>query len=119
MLKTNSKVYYVYEFGGQYEDSWEHPIGVCSTLTLAQELKKETEAKRNEPCNIPEEEYVEMENALYEYEDEHGEIYDEIVEGLAKLFPQYSPEDLQTAKKKYSFYDDYVGVEIEEINFYN
>ena len=39
MLKTNSKVYIVSEFGGEYKDKWEHLVGVCSSLELAEELK--------------------------------------------------------------------------------
>lgn len=119
MLTTTSKVYYVYEFGGEYEDKWEHAIGVCSSLELAQELKAQTEASREIECSIPEEEYCDMLDALYEYEEENGEICEEEIEGLLKLFPKYTREELEAAERKYNSYDDYIGVNIEEIDFYN
>lgn len=119
MLTTSSKVYYVYKYGGEYEDKWEHPVGVCSSLELAQELKSKTEAIYNVECIISENEYSRMIDYLYDYEEEHGEICTDEIEGLAKLFPQYNIEDLKIADKKYFSYDDFGGVDIKEVDFYN
>lgn len=116
---NSSKLYLVYEYGGEYEDKWEHAIGVCSTLELANELKAKAEEAHVVESSIPEEEYSEMINALYDYEDEHGEICEEEIEGLLKLYPQYSREELESAERKYFSYDDFIGVRIEEIDFYN
>lgn len=119
MLTTTSKVYIVSEFGGEYEDKWERPVGVCSSLELAEELKDKILADREIKTNISEEEYEEMLDYLYEYEDEHGEICDEEAEGLKKLFPDRNPEDIDAIDKVYFSYDDFGGVDIQEVDFYN
>lgn len=119
MLKTTSKVYIVSEFGGEYEDKWEHPVGVCSSLELAEELKTKILASKEIKTNISAEEYEEMLDYLYEYEDEHGAICDEEAEGIKKLFPDRNPEDIDAIDKAYFSYDDFGGVDIQEINYYN
>lgn len=119
MLMTTSKVYIVSEFGGEYEDKWKHPVGVCSSLELAEELKNKILASREIKTNISEEEYEEMLDYLHEYEDEHGAICEEEVEGVKKLFPDRNPEDIDAIDKVYFSYDDFGGVHIQEINFYN
>lgn len=119
MLKTTSKVYIVSEFGGEYEDKWEHPVGVCSSLELAEELKNKILASREIKTNISEEEYEEMLDYLYEYEDEHGAICEEEAEGVKKLFPDRNPEDIDAIDKAYFSYNDFGGVYIKEIDFYN
>lgn len=119
MLKTTSKVYIVSEFGGEYEDKWEHPVGVCSSLELAEELKTKVLASKEIKTNISAEEYEEMLDYLYEYEDKHGAICDEEAEGIKKLFPDRNPEDIDAINKAYFSYDDFGGVDIQEIDFYN
>lgn len=119
MLTTTSKVYYVYEYGGEYEDKWERAIGVCSSLELAEKLKAQAEAPHQVECSISEEEYSDMLGVLFEYEEEQGEIFEDEIEELLKLFPKYTREELEAAVRKYSSYDDYIGVNIEEIDFYN
>lgn len=119
MLKTTSKVYYVYEFGGEYEDKWEHAIGVCSSLELAKELKAQAEASRQVECSISEEEYCDMLTTLFEYEEERGEVCEDEIGCLLKLFPGHTREELEAAERKYHSYDDFIGVNIEEIDFYN
>lgn len=114
-----SKVYIVSEFGGEYEDKWERPVGVCSSLELAEELKDKLLADREIKTNISEEEYEEMLDYLYEYEDEHGEICDEEAEGIKKLFPDRNPEDIDAIDKVYFSHDDFGGVDIQEVDFYN
>lgn len=119
MLETNSKVYLVSEFGGEYEDKWDQPIGVCSSLELAEKLKSEILANREIKTNISLEKYEEMLDYLYEYEDKHGAICKEESEGIKKLFPDYNPEDIDAVDKVYFSYNDFGGVDITEINFYN
>lgn len=119
MLKTTSKVYIVSEYGGEYEDKWEHAIGVCSSLELAEQLKAEALAAREIKCNISEEEFSEMLDYLYSYEEEHGSICDSEEEGLQKLFPDKDPEDIEIACARCFSYDDFTGVDIQEVDFYN
>ena len=119
MLKTNSKVYVVSKFGGEYEDKWEHLVGVCSSLELAEELKTKILADREIKTNISAEEYEEMLDYLDEYEDKHGDICDEEAEGIKKLFPDRNPEDIDAIDKAYFSYDYFGGVDIQEIDFYN
>lgn len=119
MLKTTSKVYIVSEYGGEYEDKWEHAIGVCSSLELAEQLKAETLAARETKCAISEEELQEMLNYLDDYEEEHGLICDSEEEGLKKLFPDKDPNDIEIACSKYFSYDDFAGIDIQEVGFYS
>lgn len=118
MLKT-TKVYIVSEYGGEYEDKWEHAIGVCSSLELAEQLKAETLAAREIKCNISEEEFNKMLDYLYDYEEEHGSICDSEEEGLQKLFPDKDPKDIEIACERCFSYDDFTGVDIQEVDFYN
>ena len=120
MLTTNSKVYIVSEYGGEYEDKWEHIIGVCSSISLAEELEaKALAAREGVKSNISEDELNKMLSYLYQYEEEHGEICDSEEEGLQKLFPDKDPKDIENACKQYFSYDDSTGVYIEEVDFYN
>lgn len=119
MLKPSSKVYYVYVFGGEYEDKWELPVGVCPTLDLAEKLKRQTEDSYTIECKIPEDEYNRMVDYLYDYEEKNGMMGEDFCESLAKLFPKYSLKDIETAESKYNSYNDFGGVMIEEIGFYN
>lgn len=118
MLKTNSKVYYVYEYGGEYEDRWEHSIGVCSSLELAQELKALNESSRMTENSIYDE-YESMLHDLWEYKLEKEEVCENEIEDLLKLFPNYTREELEKAEEIYWNYSDYIGTMIREINFYN
>ena len=38
---------------------------------------------------------------------------------LQKLFPDKDPKDIENACKQYFSYDDFTGVYIEEVDFYN
>lgn len=114
----SAKVYIVIEYGGEYEDSWEHIIGVCSTPELADELKTETENSHNKSCNITEDEWFNINEAVSNWEDDH-EVFDDLVSGIKFLFPcRYSDKDIQDAIDKYDNYDDYCGVYIKEANYY-
>lgn len=118
-MKHNSKVYIVSEYGGEWEDKWEHIVGVCSTLKVANKLKSEILAKREKKTNISLEEYQKMLECLYEYEQDHGTICETEVEGVIKLFPDKNPEDIEAVDKKYFSYDYFTGVDIQKVNFYN
>ena len=101
-----SKVYVVVEFGGFYEDAWEHIIGVCSTSELADKLKAQIEEEHDPSnCVISEEDWESISDRLYEAE-ESGYEYEDTVSGIKGLFPEYS-EDL-----------DWGGVVVREIDFY-
>lgn len=114
-----SKVYIVSEFGGEYEDKWERPLGVCSSLEIAEKLKTKRLAEREAKTNISIEEYEEMLDYLYEYEDKHGTICEDYAEGVKKLFPDRNPKDIDAIDKVYFSYDDFVGIDIQETNFYS
>ena len=113
-----SKVYAVIEFGGEYEDAWEHIIGVCSSSELADELKSKIE-KEHDPFDsvISEEDWESITDRLCEAEEE-GFEYDDIISGIKELFPEYSREDIKQAMKLYDDYLDWGGVVVREIDFY-
>lgn len=82
-----SKVYVVVEFGGFYEDAWEHTIGVCSTSELADKLKAQIEEEHDPSnCVISEEDWESISDRLYEAE-ESGYEYEDTVSGIKGLFP--------------------------------
>ena len=96
-----SKVYVVVEFGGFYEDAWEHTIGVCSTSELADKLKAQIEEEHDPSnCVISEEDWESISDRLYEAEESRYE-YEDTVSGIKGLFPEYSEEDIKQAMKLY------------------
>lgn len=119
VMTPTSKVYIVFEYGGEYEDRWEQVIGVCSSYKLAEELKNKYLASKEVKTNISEEEYGKMLDYLYDYEDEHGTICESEAEGVKKLFPDRNPEDIDAIDKVYFSYNDFGGVNINEVDFYN
>lgn len=115
-----SKVYVVIEFGGEWEDFWENILGVCSTPELADALKNKIEESHSRNINISCDEWNEMYEKLAEYEEKTGDDFDNILDGLLFLFPEYKAKDIEEAIEKYFYQrDDYVGVRIEEINFFD
>lgn len=115
-MTMRSKVYVVVEFGGFYEDAWEHTIGVCSTSELADKLKAQIEEEHDPSnCVISEEDWESISDRLYEAE-ESG--YEDTVSGIKGLFPEYSEEDIKQAMKLYNDYLDWEGVIVREIDFY-
>lgn len=113
-----SKVYVVVEFGGMYEDSWEHIVGVCSTPELADEIKARIEEAHNpsDPV-ISEEDWESITDRLCEAE-EAGYEYEDTVSGIKGLFPDYDEKDIRQAMKLYDDYLDWGGVIVREIDFY-
>lgn len=115
-----SKVYVVIEYGGEWEDSWEHILGVCSTPELADALKNKIEESHSRNINISCDEWDEMYEELAEYERGTGKYFEDIRDGLLFLFPDHKAEDIEDAVERYFYQeDDYVGVRIEEINFFD
>ena len=113
-----SKVYVVVEFGGFYEDAWEHIIGVCSTSELADQLKAQIEEEHHPSnCAISEENWENIFDRLCEAE-ESGYEYEDTVSGIKGLFPEYSEEDIKQAMELYYDGLDWGGVKIREIDFY-
>lgn len=107
-----SKVYIVKEYGGEWEDSWEHIVGVCSTPELADSLKAKIEELNK--TNIDKGKWNRMWKAIPD------KILDsqEIISIMLDNFPEYTEKDIKNAMKLYDE-QDYIGVEIEEIDFYN
>lgn len=113
-----SKVYVVVEYGGQYEDRWEHIVGVCSTPEVADSLKASIEYIYD-PSNytINQDTWYNMMDRLCEAEED-GFQYESEIEALHTLFPEYSKEDIEKAKTLYDYSNDYGGVSIVETDFY-
>ena len=107
------KCYIIKEYGGVYEDYWEIIVGVCPTLHLAERLKEKIE--KQHVTRIPPEKFKEMFDKFCEI-FEHEDI-DEL-EGMHKLYPEYSIEEIEEAFDRYTDYNDWGGVIIKEINFY-
>ena len=114
-----SKVYLVTKYGGEFEDKWSVPVGVCSTPELAKQLKAEIIKSEEHKYNISDEEFAEMLQTLEDYEDEHNMIFKSDEEGLQKLFPDKDPNDIEIACTKFFSYDDFVGVHITELTYYS
>ena len=110
----------VFSYGGEFDCAWEATEGVCETFEIAEQLKQQVLSYYTD-CNISEGEYVELVNAIFNYEEEHDEqLPDDEVEAILYLFPdKYSKEDLERAYFKYSLYVDFIGVDIEEVKFYD
>lgn len=107
-----SKVYVVKEYGGEWEDSWEHIVGVCSSSELADDLKAKIEESHK--TSIDEDKWDNMCNVVPKG------IYDsqKIVSIMLDNFPEYTEKDINNAMKLYDEQGP-IGVEIEEIDFYN
>ena len=107
----------VFSYGGEFDCAWEATEGVCETSEIAEQLKQQVLSYYTD-CNISEGEYVELVNAIFNYEED-GELPDDEVEAILYLFPdKYSKEDLERAYLKYSIYVDFRGVDIVEVKFY-
>ena len=118
LMTMSSKVYAVIEYGGEYEDSWQHIIGICCTSELADELKAKIEESHNKSCKITANERYSINEAIENWEEDHEE-FETIVDGIKFLFPDsYSDKDIQDAIDKYNSYGDYLGVQIQEVPYY-
>ncbi len=110
-----NKLYVVIEHRGEYEDTIENIIGVCSSLELADELKSKVEDKYNSnKCSISAERWDEMWTILLSEDFD----YEDTVEGMKRLFPEESEEELERAVRLYDDYYSQSWVDIEEINYY-
>lgn len=116
-MNPTRKVFVVTAYGGEWEDKWERCVGVCNSIELAKELKHQTfeEYVHHTPIPIPE--FEKMLLAVDEYEEEHEDFNDD-VKGIKTLFPQYAVKDIERTYEEYYAYNDFVGVHIEEINYY-
>ena len=107
------KVYIVIEYGGEWEDSWEHISGVCSSLELAQKLADKIKQAHSGPESISKDEYEELCKAVSDYEYNHDvTLGDTMSEAIPKLFSEYSKEDIDKAIIAYDNYDEWCGVKI-------
>lgn len=111
-MKAIKEVYVVSEYGGEYEDKWEHVVGVFSTEDLAKEYVKE--CKKNKGL-IPREIYkkllLELDEKVDDPECEHSEAY-----WINQLHPEYSIEQIEKTDYSYYYGDSYYW--IEKINYY-
>lgn len=112
------KKFVVSSYGGEWEDKWERVVGICPTLEVAKELEQKI-IKIHTPKEalITREQWDEMYNDLYEKCPESN--FKSFIEDMCRLFPEYSKEDIELAQEIYdSDYDDFSGVLIEEIEFF-
>lgn len=114
-----SKAYVVIEYGGMWEDSWERILGVCPTSELADVLKNKVEESYSKNINISYDEWNEMYEKLIDYEEDTGHDFNSVLEGILFLFPDIDEKDIKEANQRYEYQDDFLGVRIEEINFFD
>lgn len=114
------KVYVVSEFGGEYDYKWDHIVAVCNDKIEAERLKRQIEDEHNDNGVIDNRLYDKLLIEMYNYyEDKGGEYdYETEIEDLHKLFPEYSIKDLEKANARYYDWQDWHGVSIEEVDFY-
>lgn len=72
LMYSTSKVYVVSKCGGEYEDRWEHIIGVCSSSELADLLKHKIEEQRISNSD------EEWEEDLYEVRIQEINLFDNL-----------------------------------------
>jgi len=112
-----SKVYAVIEYGGEYEDKWEHIVGICSTLEIADALKAAIEAdpeKENTGISIDE-----ISQVIEDYDDAYPDDFDIDWNKLQKMAPEHTANEWKSAYTQHYDWDDWYGVDIREIEFYD
>lgn len=107
------KVYIVIEYGGEWEDSWEHISGVCSSLELAEKLVEKIKQAHSGPESISRDRFDELYNAVCDYELKYDISLGDMPEAMLKLFPEYSKEEIDKAIATYDSFNDWHGVEIK------
>lgn len=110
----NHKVYIVKEYGGEDETYWEHIIGVCSSSELADYLKNKIEEAHNNSYKITHDRWMDMWDAV----DNKDPWNDAPYELMHELFPEYSIREIKEASEIYDSFNSYVGVMVDEVNFY-
>lgn len=110
----------VTSYGGEWEDSWEHLIGVCPTLEIAEALKAKVESQYPKTVNIPSDLWnMHFYDAWDSLGDEDGIEEQKLIDYMCKALPEYSKTDVEQAYKLYeSSYNDFHGVLITEINLF-
>lgn len=105
-------------YGGEWEDFWEVPVGVCSTLEVAEELKRKIEESHTKSANIQEDKWIDMyDTTLKTYVKVDGDS--DFVDKIHSLFPEYSREDIDQAYETYELStDDFSGVSIQAIELF-
>lgn len=111
-------VFLVTTYGGEWEDFWECPVGVCPTLEVAEELKRRIESSHSKSASIPEDKWISMyDTTLKTYVKVDGDS--DFVDKIHSLFPEYSREDIDQAYETYELStDDFSGVSIQEIELF-
>ena len=73
-MHSTSKVYVVSKYGGEYEDRWEHIVGVCSSSELADLLKYKIEEQHTSDYDSDEE----LEEDLCEIRIQEVNLFDNL-----------------------------------------
>lgn len=108
------KGYAVIEFGGEYEDAWEHTVAVCLASEDAELLKSKIEKNVSLGPTIP---FMEYDQAMADYYNEYPEDNDVIIDKLLKITSEHSKEEWESAISIYeSNYYDFRGVDIKEVD---
>lgn len=120
-MEHTQKAYIVTEYGGYYDDSWTNTIAVCLNKETAKKIVKENEDRHNRSTIITENEWIDMCDKVFDYEQENNMTFCSTIEGLIKLFgtDKYSEEEYRIAEYKYDKCDDYCYTDIQEVAFYN
>ena len=121
--ETDKKVYVVSEYGGEYEDSWEQVLCVCSSKAKAEEIKRVVEDKHNVHGVISKKLYNKLLYDMWAYYEKEGIDYgidrrDEIKELYTFTKGQYSIEELEKGNEAYYDWEDWLGVRIQEVSYY-
>lgn len=105
-------------YGGEREDFWEIPVGVCTTSELAEELKRRIKESHAKSANIPEDKWGDMYDAVLKtYTKVDGDS--DFVDKLHLLFSEYSKEDIDQAYRTYELSEDaFSGVSIQKIELF-
>jgi len=112
-----SKVYTVIEYGGEYEDKWEHVVGICSTLEIADALKAAIEAEHEKECTGIS--IDEIGQVIEDYDDTYPDDFDIDWNKLQKMAPEHTAKEWKSAYTQHYDWDDWCGVDTQEIEFYD
>lgn len=121
-MQSNKTVFRVFSYGGKYDDAWERTEGICEDPEIAEKLRIEVSSYYDiENCAITQDQYYKLLDALCEYEENNDEeLPDDTVEAILYLFPdKYSKEEIERAEILYGGPSDFIGVDIEEVKFYD
>lgn len=116
---NRTKGYAVIEYGGEWEDKWEHILGVFKDRDEAVKFATEVEEERKSALTMSREEFDEMCETLFEYEEQNDILSEELLEvSLHKMFPKYSEEEFKKAADRYALEEEDTFINVETIDLY-